>query len=447
MSISRIREVLSGVTVAALLSGIFSIFSFGLLFYYNGRLAGVATGLVLIAVTVTTWAGYLQIHYQRKLVDLQGRISGIVLQLITGMAKFRVAGAEDRAFTFWAKEFGAQKKLAYKARTIANSLTVFNAVYPLVTLMVIFAIVTLTRTMQLSTGMFLGFNVAFVQFLLASLQMSTTFIAAMSVVPIYQRVQPVLSSLPEIGQATIIPGELSGEIEVSHISFRYQEGQPLILKDVSFHVYPGEFVAVVGPSGSGKSTLLRLLLGFETPESGAIYYDGQDLAELDIQEVRRQTGVVLQNGRVMAGTIFSNIVGSSLLTIDDAWEAARLADFEQDIRRMPMGMHTLVSEGGGTLSGGQRQRLLIARAVANRPRILFFDEATSALDNKTQAVVSESLEKLKATRVVIAHRLSTILHADRIFVLEKGQLVQSGNYHELMAQPGLFVELARRQLV
>jgi ABC-type bacteriocin/lantibiotic exporter with double-glycine peptidase domain len=245
------------------------------------------------------------------------------------------------------------------------------------------------------------------------------------------------------------PGVLSGSIEVSNVLFRYESTGPLILKNVSLKVAPGEFIALVGPSGSGKSTLLRLLLGFEIPELGTIYYNEQDLNGIDIRGVRRQIGVVLQTSQVAPATIFQNIVGTSSieLTIDDAWEAAELAGFDRDIRHMPMGMHTFVAEGGSTLSGGQRQRLLIARAIVNKPRIIFFDEATSALDNRTQAVVSQSLEGLDATRIVIAHRLSTIANADHIYVLKSGELVQSGTYKELVARPGLFADLSSRQLV
>jgi ABC-type bacteriocin/lantibiotic exporter with double-glycine peptidase domain len=221
---------------------------------------------------------------------------------------------------------------------------------------------------------------------------------------------------------------------------------PLVLRDVSVSVFPGQFIALVGSSGSGKSTLLRLLLGFETPTSGSIYFDGQDLAGLDLQAVRRQLGVVLQNGRVLAGDIYSNIVGAAPLTIDDAWEAARRSGLDRDIEQMPMGMNTMVSEGGGGLSGGQRQRLMIARAIVGRPRILLFDEATSALDNQTQSIVSKSLENLSATRIVIAHRLSTVINADRIFVMSQGRIVQAGTYTELMKEEGVFTELAKRQL-
>jgi ABC-type bacteriocin/lantibiotic exporter with double-glycine peptidase domain len=227
--------------------------------------------------------------------------------------------------------------------------------------------------------------------------------------------------------------------------FRYRSDSALILDQVSIKAEPGEFIALVGPSGSGKSTLLRLLLGFDVPESGTVTYDGQDLAGLDVHAVRRQLGVVLQNSRLMSGSIFENISSSALITMDEAWEAARLSGLADDIAAMPMGMHTMVSEGGTNLSGGQRQRLLIARALALRPRILLFDEATSALDNRTQAIVSESLDRLKVTRVVVAHRLSTIRNADRIYVLQTGRLVQQGTFAELAEQPGLFNQLIKRQ--
>jgi len=268
----------------------------------------------------------------------------------------------------------------------------------------------------------------------------------LTVIPLYEHAKPILQTMPEVDSAKSDPGVLSGEIEVHHAVFRYQQDGPPVLRDVSIHIKPGEFVAFVGPSGSGKSTLLRILLGFETLESGAVYYDGQELGGLNIQAVRRQIGVVLQSGRLTSGDIFTNIVGAAALGIDDAWEAAEMAGLAADVKAMPMGMHTVVSEGGTTLSGGQRQRLLIARALVQRPRILFFDEATSALDNRTQAIVSDSLARLNATRVVIAHRLSTIVHADCIYVVDAGRIVQAGTYEQLMAQEGRFAQLATREM-
>jgi ATP-binding cassette subfamily C protein len=297
-----------------------------------------------------------------------------------------------------------------------------------------------------TTGEFLAFLAAFTQFLTATLLMSSSVVSVLNIVPLYERAQPIFHTLPEVSAAKSTPGDLRGDIEISHVTFRYKPNTPPILRDISVSVQTGRFVAFVGPSGSGKSTLFRLLLGFETPESGAIYYDGQDLAGLDIQEVRRQMGVVLQNGRLVNADIFTNIVGSAPLTMEDAWEAVRLAGMEPDIRQMPMGMHTVIGEGGGSLSGGQRQRLMIARAIVGKPRVILFDEATSALDNETQSCVSRSLEKLQATRIVIAHRLSTVMNADCIYVMDKGVVVQSGTFTELMAQGGLFHELAKRQL-
>jgi ATP-binding cassette subfamily C protein len=272
-------------------------------------------------------------------------------------------------------------------------------------------------------------------------------VALLNIVPTYRRLKPILEATPEVDATKADPGVLRGRIEVSNLSFRYEPDGPQILQNVTFDAHPGEFVALVGPSGSGKSTLLRLLLGFERPDSGSIAYDEFDESGLDPWRLRRQLGVVLQNGDLLPGDLFTNIVGSSVdLTLDDAWEAAKQAGLAKDIEAMPMGMHTVITEGAGTLSGGQRQRLMIARALVTRPRIVFFDEATSALDNPAQATVTESLDRMRATRIVIAHRLSTIIKADRIFVLEGGQIVQSGTYAQLVKKPGLFLELVKRQI-
>lgn len=447
MGITAIQQVISGPVITSILSGVFSVFNLLLLFFYDRVLALVATGLVLLAVCATTLAGYLQVRYQRELIEIEGRISGIVLQFLGGIAKFRVAGAQHYAFATWVSQFSQQRKLAYQARNVANGLAVFNAVYPVLTSLVLFATVAASIERGLSAGQFLAFNAAFAQLLATALQLSGAFIAILSIVPIYERAKPILQTIPEVTQLKTDPGALAGAIEINHVSFRYKEHGPLVLKDISLQIQAGQFVALVGPSGSGKSSLLRLLLGFESPETGAIYYDGQDLNGLDLEGVRQQIGVVLQNGRLMSGLLLQNIIGASLLTVDDAWEAARMAGLDEDIKRMPMGMFTMISDGAGTLSGGQRQRLMIARAIANRPRILIFDEATSALDNRTQEIVGQSLDTLQATRIVIAHRLSTISKADMIFVVDEGRIVQTGTYNELIAQPGLFAELARRQSI
>jgi ATP-binding cassette subfamily C protein len=291
-----------------------------------------------------------------------------------------------------------------------------------------------------------AFYAAFGSFVLAAQALAEASLGLLAIVPFYERLAPILTALPESDEGRGHPGRLRGGLSVSHVRFRYHADAPWVLDDVSFDVQPGEFVALVGASGSGKSTLLRLLLGFERPGSGAVRYDGQDLSALDARAVRRQIGVVLQESRLLPTDIFRNIVGNSSRTPQDAWEAAEMAGLGEDVRQMPMGLHTVVSEGGGTFSGGQRQRLLIARAIVNRPRLIFLDEATSALDNKTQAVVTQSMDRLDATRIVIAHRLSTVVNADRIIYLEGGQVREEGTYQELLAKGGLFAQLARRQM-
>ena len=443
MGVMHIRMVLSGITITAVLGCFFSSANLALLFYYDWKLALVAIGLSLVGIIFSLVAGYMQVRHQRKIVQIEGENSGTVLQFITGINKLRISGTEDRAFAIWANKFATQKNLAFKAGTIQNVQSTFNSAFPVVASMSIFAWIIMKGEGGLSTGGFLAFNSAFQN---ALLQMTMALSSSLNIIPLFERLKPILNALPEADETKAHPPELSGEIEVCHVNFRYLEDGPLVLKDVSLNVSPGEFVAIVGESGSGKSTLFRMLLGFETPESGTIFYDRQDLNTLDIRELRRQMGVVLQHAIPMQGDLFRNIVGESNLTIDNAWEAARMVGLEEEIKEMPMGMHTVISFGGGTLSGGQRQRLIIARAIVKHPRILFFDEATSALDNQSQAVVSRSLEGLHVTRIVIAHRLSTIINADRIYVLDQGEIIQSGTHDELMSQKGFFAEMAKRQL-
>ncbi|HAS81647.1 MAG TPA: hypothetical protein DCS43_02945 [Verrucomicrobia bacterium] len=284
---------------------------------------------------------------------------------------------------------------------------------------------------------------AFAASLTQMLQVATELIALQ---PLVERARPLLEAAPEIGEDKVDPGLLSGAIEVSHLRFRYAPEGSLILDDVSLEVAPGEFIALVGPSGSGKSTLLRLLLGFEQPEAGGILFDGQDLASIDTTAVRRQMGVVMQNAQIMPQSLYNNIVGTTGGTLDDAWEAATQVGLAADIRQMPMGMQTVILEGGGALSGGQMQRLMIARAIVSRPKILLLDEATSALDNRTQAVVTDSLDRLRVTRVVVAHRLSTVVNADHIYVMEAGRIIETGHYAQLMQANGPFARLAERQM-
>lgn len=448
MSIESIRQMISGTTVSAMMGSVQALGNIALMFWYSWQMALWATLIIAVVIGVTLLGSYLQMRPQRAAMKLQSKAAGLVLQLLSSIAKIRVAGVEVQSFALWVRRFSEQRRLQYQSRSVSNWVTAFNAAVPLASYLLIFyvALPLITETRVLQTGDFMAFLTAFTSSSSAMISTSLALMASLNVIPLYEQAKPILETLPEVDPGKSDPGVLTGDIEVQHAMFRYQQDGPLVLRDVSFHVAPGEFAAFVGPSGSGKSTIMRLLLGFETLEAGAVYYDGQEIGGIDVHALRRQMGVVLQSGRLMPGDIFTNIAGASSASLDEAWEAARLSGLAEDIESMPMGMHTVLSEGGGTLSGGQRQRLLIARAIVSKPRILLFDEATSALDNRTQAIVSRSLESLQATRIVVAHRLSTILNADRIFVMERGRLVQAGSYAELMAQKGPFAELAKRQI-
>lgn len=446
--INQIQEVLSGSVMSSIIGGIFSIFSFLLLFKYSTYLAFVGLGLVLLALFFNLISTLVQIKYKKKILAVSGELSSFLLELLSGIQKIKIANATKRVYSKWADGFYIQRKLYYKSGYLQNYLEIFNIIFPLFVSIVIFSIIafSLKDNKGFSTGEFIAFNAAFSQFLVATLSMSNTVLNILNITPLYERIKPILEEVPEINLQNKNPGKLKGEIEIKNLSFRYNLEGKKILDDVSMNIKDGEFIAIVGSSGSGKSTLLRLLLGFEKAEEGNIFYDNQNLEDIDISAVRSQLGVVLQNGMLTSGSIFTNIIGATNKTLDDAWEAAKKVGFEEDIKSMPMEMNTVISNGGSTLSGGQRQRLLIARALINNPRIIYFDEATSALDNKTQSIVTNSLDGLNATRIVIAHRLSTIVNANKIFVLENGKITQQGTYEELMKEQGLFKELALRQL-
>ena len=457
-AINVIREAISGTTLGSILAGLFSLFNIGLLYHFSAELAGLAMLLILGAAVLTFVLGFFTLRYQRRMTEISGVLSGIVLEYLRGVTKLRVTGSEARAFANWAREFSRMKQLAFSAGHVQNINDVFLSVYGVVTDILLFgaigfflvkssgsALPAEQAIQALTTGQFIAFYGAFGAVMGAVTGLSNTALSLLNLVPVYERARPILEALPEIDEAKAHPGVLQGQLDVVNAEFRYDEDGPLILNKVSFSIRPGGFVAVVGSSGSGKSTLLRCLLGFEKLSSGGIFFDNQNLKDVDLRAIRRQMGVVLQHSQLMPGDVYSNIVGTSMLNIDDAWEAARFCGLEEDINAMPMGMHTVLSEGGGTLSGGQRQRILIARAIVHRPRLIFFDEATSALDNRTQEIVTESLNMLRATRIVIAHRLTTVMNADQIIVMDKGQVVQVGDYETLIEVPGIFQDLARRQ--
>lgn len=447
MGVSSIRRVLSGISSVAVQAGTVGSVNLVLLLWYSLPLTLMAVAMLAVIGTVFLALGLWQVRWQRRLVVLNNKLSNQAFQTLRGLPKLRVAAAESFAYAAWAREFARSRELQLRVGRIKNLITVLNAVYlPLCTL-IMFMLLAGPARGTLSVSGFLTFSTAVTMMLTSVTQLSGALVAAASVLPLFEQIKPVLDEVPEVRGGSTAPGTLSGGVEVRRLSFRYADDGPLVLDDVSFQVRPGEFVAIVGASGCGKSTLLRLLIGFDKPASGSVLYDGQDLAALDQAAVRRQCGVVLQNAQPFTGSILDCICGTEMYSLEEAWEAAEMAGLAEDVKRMPMGMHTVLSDGGGTVSGGQRQRLMIAQALIRHPRILFFDEATSALDNGTQRVVTESTRKLRSTRIVIAHRLSTVMDADRAIVMADGRVVQQGPPAELLADTGgLFHELVRRQI-
>lgn len=446
MGVSSIRRVLSGIGPVALQSGTVGAMNLVLLLLYSVPLALAALGMLAVIAAVFLTLGLWELRWQRRLVELSNKLNNQAFQTLRGLPKLRVAGAESFAYAAWAGEFARSRELQQRAGRIKNVTTVLNSVYlPLCTL-IMFILLAGPARGSLTAGEFLTFSTAVTMLLTSVTQLTGALISAAAVLPMFEQIKPVLDEAPEVRGASTQPGELLGEIEARALSFRYSDDGPLVLDDVSLAIRPGEFVAVVGPSGCGKSTLLRLLIGFDKPVAGSVLYDGQDLSALDQAAVRRQCGVVLQNAQPLTGSILDCICGAETFTQEEAWEAAAMAGLAEDIKRMPMGLHTMIS-GGGAVSGGQRQRLMIAQALIRRPRVLFFDEATSALDNETQRTVIDSTRALNATRIVIAHRLSTVMDADRVVVMSEGRVVQQGPPAQLLADTGgRLHELVRRQL-
>ncbi|MFF5252746.1 NHLP bacteriocin export ABC transporter permease/ATPase subunit [Streptomyces leeuwenhoekii] len=446
MGISAIRRLLAGVGPTVVQSVTVGAVNLGLLLWFSVPMALAAIGMLVVIAAVFLALGLWQVRWQRRLVVLTNKLNNQAFQTLRGLPKLRVAAAENYAYAAWAERFAHSRELQQKAGRVKNLNAVLGAVYlPLCTLLMFMLLAGPARG-SMSAAAFLTFSTSVTMLLTSVTQLTGAFVSAVAALPLFEEIKPVLEATPEVRTASTRPGPLSGAIEARRLSFRYTDDGPLILDDVSFEVRPGEFVAIVGPSGCGKSTLLRLLIGFDRPLSGSVLYDGQDLAALDQSAVRRQCGVVLQHAQPFTGSIMDVICGTEPYTPEEVMAAAEMAGLAEDIRRMPMGLHTIVS-GSGAISGGQRQRLMIAQALIRRPRILFFDEATSALDNETQRTVIESTKALNATRVVIAHRLSTVLDADRVIVMEDGKVAQQGPPAQLLADTGgRLHELVRRQL-
>ena len=425
------------------LTSIFSLVYITQIFTYAPALVVPALAVIIITILFSVISSFVQMHISKSRMMISAKESGMQYAMISGVQKIKLSGAEKRAFARWADLYAKGASYTYDPPMFIKINGVINMAISLVG-----ALVMYWAAVKSGIGVadYYAFNTAYGMVSGAFMSLASIALTVAQIKPIVDMAKPILDAVPEISEDKQVVTNLSGGIELHNVSFRYTETQPNVLDDFSLKIKAGQYVAIVGKTGCGKSTLMRMMLGFETPQKGAVYFDGKDIATLDLRSLRRHIGTVMQNSKLFSGDIYSNIVISApWLTMDEAWEAAEMAGIAEDIRHMPMGMHTMISEGSGGISGGQRQRLAIARAIAPKPKILMFDEATSALDNLTQKQVSDSLEKLKCTRIVIAHRLSTIRACDRIIVLDQGKIIEDGTYDELIAEKGFFAELVERQ--
>ena len=425
------------------LTSIFSLVYITQIFTYAPTLVIPSLVVILVTILFSLISSLVQMHLNKKRMELSTKESGMQYALISGVQKIKLAGAEKRAFARWANLYAKGAAYTYDPPTFIKINGVINMAISLAGSLMMY---WLAVNSGIGVADYYAFNTAYGMVSGAFMSLAGIALTVAQIKPIVDMAKPIMDAVPEISENKQVVTNLSGGIELHNVSFTYTETQPNVLENFSLKIKAGQYVAIVGKTGCGKSTLMRLMLGFETPQRGSVHYDDRDIATLDLKSLRRNIGTVMQNSKLFSGDIYSNIVISApWLTMDEAWEAAEMAGIAEDIRRMPMGMHTIISEGSGGISGGQRQRLAIARAIAPKPKILMFDEATSALDNITQKQVSDSLEKLRCTRIVIAHRLSTIRACDRIIVLEQGKIIEDGTYDELIAKNGFFAELVERQ--
>lgn len=446
MTFQQLRDALQGVIANAALSIIFLSPALILIFFYDAMLGGVTATFGILSLVITVALGLRQIAPHRRALRAAQGLSGRLFQVINGIAKLRVEGAEGSAFAVWAQDYRAQKDAELELGAWEARLHAFSATLPFLAGAVLLLTTTLLGRDTISVGDFLVVFTVFMVFQTAVTRLGASFSSIAAIAPALERVRPFLAEPPEL----TVEGEpvetLGGDIVFDHVSFRYDPDGPLILDDVSILARPGEFVAIAGESGAGKSTLFRLALGLDQPSSGAVYYDRRDLKYLNIKQVRRQIGAVPQDIQLHPLDLWDNIVGGSEeAATGDAWRAARIAAIDQDIAAMPMGMLTPV--GTDVTSGGESQRIMIAHALIRNPRILLLDEATNWLDNDNQSKIMDNFARFTSTRIVIAHRLSTLRHADRIYVMQSGKVVQEGSYTELVETKGVFQDLVRRQIV
>lgn len=440
--VSKLCEMLVSALLSTGLTSVFSLIYIGQIFLYAPTLVQPALVIVLVTVLFSIVTTLVQMKVCKKTMEVAAKENGMGYALLKGIQKIRLSGAETRAFTRWMQVYSDKVRLTYHPPFLVK----FNATIALlISLAGTIVMYEAAFVSGISVADYYAFNTAYGMVSGAFLSLASIALLLSGCRPTLEMVRPFFDAEPEASEDKQIITSLDGSIELDNVCFRYDENMPNVLDNLTLKIEPGQYVAIVGSTGCGKSTLMRLMLGFEKPDKGAIYYDGRDLNTIDMKSLRQKIGVVMQNGKLFQGDIYSNIVISApWLSVDDAWSAAETVGIAEDISRMPMGMYTLVGEMGG-ISGGQKQRLMIARAIVANPRVLMFDEATSALDSIAQKKISDVLNSLRCTRIVIAHRLSTIRQCDRIVVLDHGRIIEDGTYDELIEMRGFFAELVERQ--
>ena len=446
MGVGNLVNSIATTVITGFVALVFIIVYFIRMMGYSAKMTGISILMITIYGLIYYMIAIMSLKYKENITKLEGKTNSLLYQFISGISKIRIAGVEDRALYEYLKPYVKLRNNEAKKNTVENICEVVVLISSSIFSLILYVLI-IKGKMNIGLGSFVAFNTLFGSFSAYMMQIVQGIVSIKGYSPQINILKPIFNEKPELDDAKELPGEISGGIEINNISFAYSEGTPNVIENMNLNIKPGEYVGIVGPSGCGKSTLMKLLLGFEKTVSGKIYYDNKDLESIDKRELRKKMGVVLQDGKLISGSIFENItITSPKSTVNDVKEVIKSVGLENDIKEMPMGLHTILSEDCGTISGGQQQRILIARAIISNPKILFFDEATSALDNITQKMVCETLDKMNSTRIVIAHRLSTIINCDRIIVMNAGRIVEQGNYEELMSNKGLFYQLASRQL-
>ena len=416
-------------------------------FVVNAWVAVAIVGILLVRGVAEGIIGRRQVAMAARDVELEGESP--TLEILTGVTRLRASGALRRAYARWVAFTAEGVQLSVRRGRLQTVQSALSALWPSLGLALLLGVIAVTAGTAADTqslGVLVTAQTALVAANSALVAAVASTSAAFSARAILRRTEPILQALPEsAGGGEVAP--LAGRIDLRGIVYRYAPDLPPIFEGLNLQIEPGEHLAIVGPSGTGKTTLLRLVLGLDDPEAGLVAFDGKDLTGLDRSAVRRQIGAVMQSSALLPGSIRDNVDLGRGLSATAVWQALDQAAVADDVREMPMGLNTVVVEGGAGISGGQRQRILLARALAGNPRILVLDEATSALDNVSQAAVVANLDRLHVTRIVVAHRLSTIQRADRIAVLDGGRIVQQGTFADLVAVDGPFRTLVERQSV